>query len=494
MQIPLLTSKTAPTNEGIAATVSTDTASLGASRITRQSHVAAAGITVCMLAGTMSFGSLFSASPGNPSSLYTGSLQKTDTVGIDRHWLQCVKDSGSTCFFRGCDEDLGPTRCEWFAWKKRCMCNHSSCAGLDGRCQAVANKVVTASLRLKNAEWPEYYLHLNKWSVGVSKHKPCGSCNDDSLFNLLELPSFDSGSKHEPPLHTRHLFLGSVQHPSFVPIVEEWEECDCSSNGRRRFYRSRYRSSRYSITSSRGYTSRSYSSSGYRSSRYSRSSPYTSSSYISSAYSRSQKTNIQQQPKPVNEAAAIEQRPQTVNEAGATEQQAQTGARRRAAIHRSKLKSKRWSKSRSTRSSRSSRSSKPHHSSSRVKSGRRSRGSGLRRLKSCTCTMESEGRPYRVENMQMDYIVKLGTASWPEPAVTIMSAGEELYWMVPHFSWGLAGVHGDPGPQGYWIPDKPIPGLPRRHIRDHRNHSSHVNSSHNHHNQSHGIHGNGSLG
>uniref|UniRef100_A0A7S4VHL8 Uncharacterized protein n=1 Tax=Alexandrium monilatum TaxID=311494 RepID=A0A7S4VHL8_9DINO len=64
----------------------------------------------------------------------------------------------------------------------------------------------------------------------------------------------------------------------------------------------------------------------------------------------------------------------------------------------------------------------------------------------------------RVSRMTMRHVIRMLSVDWEEPAVMIEAlAYPGRFWYVPYGSWNVRARFGDPGPQGYWIPDPPLP-------------------------------------
>jgi len=158
-------------------------------------------------------------------ALYEGELPETDAQGDDRHWLQCVLDTGGTCSFSGCNAERGPAECRHSAWRYRCMCKPGTCSNIAGRCEEQANEVVAESVRLYNAQWPTYCLYMT-WGTVLAVTEDCH--DDSSKWNLLELPaSVDGGSAFE----RKHFMLGNVKYPSYVAETETLQECRQRNHG-----------------------------------------------------------------------------------------------------------------------------------------------------------------------------------------------------------------------------------------------------------------------
>jgi len=154
----------------------------------------------------------------NPLALYSGQLPDSETTGDDRHWLQCVLNTGGTCNMWRCHEDRGPTECRWFIFGYHCMCQQGYCSGVDGKCSPNPNRLVAQSIRLKNAQWPDFYLYL---SLGNSLGLTADRTDTRTKWNLLELPT-----AQEPPMQLRRFLLGSVRDPSYVATTRASEQCD----------------------------------------------------------------------------------------------------------------------------------------------------------------------------------------------------------------------------------------------------------------------------
>mmetsp|Transcript_19477 Transcript_19477/g.61187 ORF Transcript_19477/g.61187 Transcript_19477/m.61187 type:complete len:323 (-) Transcript_19477:134-1102(-) len=66
----------------------------------------------------------------------------------------------------------------------------------------------------------------------------------------------------------------------------------------------------------------------------------------------------------------------------------------------------------------------------------------------------------RVSEMSLRHVIRMFYVDReePEPAVMIEAVSYPgRFWYVPYGSWNVRARFGDPGPQGYWIPDPPLP-------------------------------------
>jgi len=153
--------------------------------------------------------------PGGKFELYSGDLPDTETQGDDRHWLQCILNTGGTCNIFGCDSERGNTNCEWFDLGYKCMCQPGFCSNLAGRCEESPNQVTAASAIFENAQWPGWFLAVgdHSWTMWVQQE-----VNMNSKWNLLQTPQGD-------------LMLGSVKFPSYVATTVSSQACSqCTDN------------------------------------------------------------------------------------------------------------------------------------------------------------------------------------------------------------------------------------------------------------------------
>lgn len=99
----------------------------------------------------------------------------------------CVQNTGASCVTQGCGSSHGKMECRF----GQCHCSNG-CSSGEGVCHNQANVLVASGIRLKNVQWPTYYLIASTMDnfihVANSYHDPLAQ------FNLYQLP----GQGHNP--------------------------------------------------------------------------------------------------------------------------------------------------------------------------------------------------------------------------------------------------------------------------------------------------------
>jgi len=116
------------------------------------------------------------------------SATRNDTLSRTRSSRppSCIQNTGVSCLSQGCDSsqecNLG-----------QCYCS-SACSSGDGVCHKETNLLVASGLRLRNAQWPTYYLVAstldNYIHVDANREGPL------TRFNLYRLPGQGQSSKY----------------------------------------------------------------------------------------------------------------------------------------------------------------------------------------------------------------------------------------------------------------------------------------------------------
>lgn len=93
----------------------------------------------------------------------------------------CIQNTGVSCGSQGCDASHGKMECRL----GQCYCS-STCSSGEGVCQADTNMLVASGLRLKNAQWPAFYLVASTLDnyIHVASH----GADPLAQFNLYQLP------------------------------------------------------------------------------------------------------------------------------------------------------------------------------------------------------------------------------------------------------------------------------------------------------------------
>lgn len=142
----------------------------------------------------------------------------------------CVQNTGVSCLSEGCGSALGDAQCH----AGQCHCRHG-CSSGGSICKDDTNTLVVTGLRLKNAQWPTYYLVAstldNYIHVANSRTDPLAQFNLYQLPGQGELPQYFLLVPKGSPAYSlsvihKHYCSGFVSNHS----ADEDEEADVSDN------------------------------------------------------------------------------------------------------------------------------------------------------------------------------------------------------------------------------------------------------------------------
>lgn len=149
------------------------------------------------------------------------SLRQTDlpVVSLDEYNdPTCLRNTGGTCAFWGCNADRGPTDCVYWSpglthlgeHGHYCMCQPGFCAALDGKCYPNNNNTLVASrVAIRNAQWMDHHIYIRGWDVYVDNDVP----SDRGLWNVYAIPDFTG----QPP---SNFMIMNVDYPDFALTME----------------------------------------------------------------------------------------------------------------------------------------------------------------------------------------------------------------------------------------------------------------------------------